>query len=155
MDAAGAIGACAVAEGDAAPLKMAEELVPFVVGRAPVFFAGTQGAAASNERAVPVDGFLWIDGLVSHRGVDVLVPQQDLSDVRRHPVHDGVGGEDSAEVVGHEVERLARVVGDPSVGEGVTNEVADAGDGIGRFSSATVRWNSSGIGGFQVFSYWS
>ena len=27
--------------------------------------------------------------------------------------------------------------------------------GIGRFSRPTRRWNSSGIGGFQVFSCWS
>ena len=27
--------------------------------------------------------------------------------------------------------------------------------GMGRVSRPTVRWNSSGIGGFQIFSWWS
>ena len=40
MDAAGGVGAPAVAERDAAVLEVAEELVPLGVGRGPVLFAG-------------------------------------------------------------------------------------------------------------------
>jgi hypothetical protein len=63
MNAAGAVCACAVTECDATTLEVAEELVPFVIGRAAVFFARPQGASASDEGAVAVDGFLRIDGL--------------------------------------------------------------------------------------------
>ncbi len=54
-----------------------------------------------------VDRFLRVDGFVSHGCVDVLVPQQNLSDMRRHAVHDGVGSEDSAQIMGLEVQRFA------------------------------------------------
>jgi hypothetical protein len=39
--AAGAVGPAAFAEGDLAPFEVAEELVPFLIGRSPIFFAGT------------------------------------------------------------------------------------------------------------------
>jgi hypothetical protein len=75
MDAACSVCSSAVAEGEATALEMSEEFVPFRVGGASVFFAWPQGAAAGYEGAVTVDGFLGIDGLVAHGGVDVLVPQ--------------------------------------------------------------------------------
>jgi hypothetical protein len=50
-------GASAVAEGHASALEVAEELVPFGVGRGAVFLAGAELAAA-DEGAVAVDGFL-------------------------------------------------------------------------------------------------
>jgi hypothetical protein len=63
VDAAGVVGAPAVAEGDAAALEVAEELVPFGVGRGAVFFAGAGGPAAGDEGPVAADGFLGVDGL--------------------------------------------------------------------------------------------
>jgi hypothetical protein len=44
---------------------------------------------------------------VAHGGVDVVVPEYQLGDVRRHPVEDGVGVKTPPEVVGPERERLA------------------------------------------------
>ena len=114
VNATGPVCSAAVAEGEPAALEVPEEFVPFRVGGAPVFLAGAQGAAAGDEGAVPVDGFLGIDGFVTHCCVDVLVPQQKLSDVRRHPVHDGVRGEDAPEIVGCEVERFSCGVGKSS-----------------------------------------
>ena len=75
VDTACSVCSSAVAEGEATVLEMSEELIPFRVGGASVFFAWPQGAAAGDEGAVAVDGFLGIDGLVAHGGVDVLVPQ--------------------------------------------------------------------------------
>jgi hypothetical protein len=40
---------------------VAEELVPFGVGRVAVLFAGPELAAAVDERAVAADGFFWVD----------------------------------------------------------------------------------------------
>ncbi|MGX1676500.1 ATP-binding protein [Streptomyces sp. NPDC055400] len=40
VDAAGSVGAAAVAQGDAATFEVAEVLLPFLVGRDPVFLAG-------------------------------------------------------------------------------------------------------------------
>ena len=75
VDAVCSVCSSAVAEGEAPALEVAEEFVPFRVGGASVFFAGTQRAAAGDEGAVAVDCFLGIDGLVAHRGIDVFVPQ--------------------------------------------------------------------------------
>ena len=75
VDAAGPVGASAVAEGEAATLEVAEELVRFRVAGVPVFLAGSQAAAAGDEGPVAVDGLLGVDGFVAHRGVDVFVSQ--------------------------------------------------------------------------------
>jgi hypothetical protein len=117
MHAAGPVGPAAVAERDAAAFEVAEELVPFGVGGAAVFLAGAQFPAAGDERPVPVDGLFGVDGLVSHGGVDVPVPEDELGDVRRHAVHDRLGGEDPAEVVRGEVHRFAVAAGEPGSGE--------------------------------------
>ena len=92
--------------------EVAEELVPFLVGRGAVFLAGAQRAAAGDERPVPVDDLVGVDGLVAHGGVDVAVPGDELGDVRGHAVQDGVGDEHAAEVVGGEPQRLPGGVGD-------------------------------------------
>ena len=42
VDAAGSVGPAAVAEGELAALEVAEELLPFGVGRGAVFLAGPQ-----------------------------------------------------------------------------------------------------------------
>jgi hypothetical protein len=106
VDAGGAVGSAAVAECELAALEVAEELLPFGVGRGAVFGAGPQRPAAGDERAVPADDFLGIDGLVAHGRVDVAVPGDELGDVRRHAVHDRVGDQHAAEVVRGEPQRL-------------------------------------------------
>jgi hypothetical protein len=97
VDAGCRVCASAVAECDAAALEVAEELFPFGVGRGAVFLAGPGGPAAGDERPVAVDGFLGVDGFISHGGVYVVVAEYQLGDVRRHAVEDGVGGEDPLE----------------------------------------------------------
>ena len=128
VDAAGPVGAAAVAERDPAALEMAEELLPFGVGGGAVFLAGAQGPAAGDECPVTVDDLFGVDGLVSHRGVDVAVAGHELGDVRRHPVHDRVGDQQPAEIVGRELERLASGVGEPG---GCQGDVEQLTDGLG------------------------
>jgi hypothetical protein len=53
--------AAAVAQGDAAAFEVAEELLPFLVGRGPVFLAGACGPAAGDESVVAVDDLFGID----------------------------------------------------------------------------------------------
>jgi hypothetical protein len=60
--AIGAAGSTAVADSDLAALEAAEELLPLLLGGAAVFLAGPRVPVAGDERAVPVDGFLGIDG---------------------------------------------------------------------------------------------
>jgi len=92
---------------------VAEELFPLGVGGRAVFPAGAELAAAGDECLVAADGFLGIGRFVAHGGVDVLVSEYELGDVRRHAVEaPHVGGEDPAEVVGLEVEGLAVGAGD-------------------------------------------
>ncbi len=57
MDAGGAVGSPAVAEGELAVLEVAEELLPFGVGQGAVLPAGAGGPAAGDERPVAADGF--------------------------------------------------------------------------------------------------
>jgi hypothetical protein len=78
---------------------MGEEGIPFFVGGSTVFLAGPGGPAAGDERPVGLDRLGGVDGLVPDRGVDRLVPADDLGDMRRQAAHDGIGHEDSPEVV--------------------------------------------------------
>ena len=75
VGAAGGVCAAAVAECDAAALEVAEELLPFGVGRGAILFAGPELRSAGGERPLAADGFLGVDGLVTHCGVDVVVPE--------------------------------------------------------------------------------
>jgi hypothetical protein len=75
------------------PLEVAEEFLPLLFGGGAVLLSGAQGAAAGDERPVVVDDLLWVNGLIAHRGVDIAVAGHELGDVRRHPVHDRVGDE--------------------------------------------------------------
>jgi len=84
VDAGGGVGTAASTEGELAVLEMTEELVPFLLGGHPVFLGRAQRAASGDERAVPIDDFRGIDGLVSHGGVDIAVAGDELSDVRGH-----------------------------------------------------------------------
>ena len=88
MDARGVVGAAAVAEGDLAALEMAEEIGPFLICRGPVFPGGAQCPAAGDEGPVAVDDLLGVDRLISHGGIHVAVAGYQLSDMRRHPVHE-------------------------------------------------------------------
>src|SRR6266516_1114837 len=54
VDAAGPVGAAAVAERDPPALEMAEELLPFGAGGGAVFLAGAQRTAAGDECPVSV-----------------------------------------------------------------------------------------------------
>jgi hypothetical protein len=66
-----------------------------------------------------------VDGLVADRGVDVLVPADDLGDMGRQAAHDGIGHEDSPEIVRGEHERVAGGVGEAGRGERVDEQLAD------------------------------
>lgn len=85
---------------------VAEELLPLGVGGGPVLLGRAEGSPSGDERPVAVDRFFGIDGLVAHGGVDVAVPGDELGDVRWHPVQDGVGDEDSPEVVRGEPQQV-------------------------------------------------
>lgn len=66
-----------------AALEVSEELLSFLGAGLAVFLARSQDAAPGDKRPVEGDGFLRIDGLVSHGDADVLVAGDDLRDVRR------------------------------------------------------------------------
>ena len=51
------------AQGDLAEFEVVQELVPFFGAEIPVFFAGTQGAAAGDEGPVVGDDVLGVDRL--------------------------------------------------------------------------------------------
>jgi hypothetical protein len=68
---------------------------------------------------------LGVDGLVSHRGVDVAMSADQLGDMGWHAVHHGIGDEDSTEAVRGEGERGPVRVGYVSSGHGLIDEVAD------------------------------
>jgi hypothetical protein len=75
MDAAGAVCPAAVAERDPPAFEVAEELVPLLVGRGPVFFAGPEFAPTGDERPVAADALLGIDRFVTHCGVYIVVSE--------------------------------------------------------------------------------
>jgi hypothetical protein len=79
---------------------VAEEFFPFGVGGGAVFLGWPQCPAAGQEGQVSLDRLVGVNGLVAEGDVDIAVPGDDLGDVRREAVHDGVGEEHPAEVVG-------------------------------------------------------
>jgi hypothetical protein len=82
MDTRRGVGAGAGADRHDPFLEVGEEGVPFLIGRGPVFLAGPGGPSAGDEPPVRLDGLGVVDGLVAQRGVDGLVPADDLGDVR-------------------------------------------------------------------------
>jgi hypothetical protein len=66
-----------------AAFEVAEELLPFLIGRGAVFLGGALGATAGQECQVVLDDLVGIDGLVAEGDVDVAVPGDDLGDVRK------------------------------------------------------------------------
>jgi hypothetical protein len=152
VDAGGAVGSPAVAERDLAAFEVAEEFLPLLLGGAAVLLAGTQFPAAGDERPVPVDGLLGVDRLIAHGRVDVAVSQDQLGDVGRHAVHDGISGEDPPEVVRGEVQRLAGHVGEPSGGVEFTVGAGEDGQSIAMGCSAIAAEQVvQGSAGCQIF----
>ena len=129
VDAGGAERAPAGARGDFAAFEVAEEFFPFGVGGGAVFLGWPQCAAAGQEGQVGLDRLVGVDGFVAEGDVDVAVPGDDLGDVRREAVHDGVGEEHPAEVVGGVVQRGANGVGQCGAGQGAGEDLADGGGG--------------------------
>lgn len=131
VDAGSGVGTAASAEGEFAVLEMTEELVPLLLGGHPVFLGRAQRTPSGDERAVPIDDFLGIDGLVSHGGVDVAVAGDELGDVRGHAVQHSVGDEHAAKVVRGELERSPGGIGDAGIPQSHSEPVGDgaAGDG--------------------------
>jgi hypothetical protein len=83
---------------------------------------------------VGLDGFVGVDGLVSHGDVDVAVAGDDLGNVWWPAAHDGIGDEDSPEVVGRVMQGLPvggvfqAGVDERGVGHGPQRAVADRSD---------------------------
>ena len=152
MNARRRVRPAAFAERDAPTLEMAEEFFPFFVAGSTVFLAGTEAAAAGDERPVAVDDFLGIDGLIAHRGVYVPVPGDQLGDVRRHAVHDGIGDEQPPEIVGSEPRGAPAASVSPLLARTSLSRRRMTPALSGRSSSRQCHWNSSGIGGFHTFS---
>ena len=69
-------------EGDLPQLELGQELVPFGNGERTVFFAGSLGPAAGDERPVVGDHILGVDRGVSHRGTKNGVAADLRGDVR-------------------------------------------------------------------------
>src|SRR5829696_9869970 len=108
---------------------MSEEGVPFGVRGGSVFLTGAGRPAAGDEPAVGFDRFGWVDRFVAHGRVYVLVPTNDLGDVRWQTIHDGIGHKDSTKIVRGKGERLAVGVGETGYGERVDEQFADRGGG--------------------------
>lgn len=64
VDAGGAVGAGAGADGELAAFEVAEEVFPLGVGGGAVFLGGAQGAAPVDEGTVGFDGLGGVDGVV-------------------------------------------------------------------------------------------
>ena len=88
-------------------LEMGQEFVPFARGEVAVFFAGPFGAAAGDERPVVGDHIFGVDRGVAHGGVQDGMPADFRGDMRGQPGPQGVGDEDSPEVMGPPFQRLA------------------------------------------------
>src|SRR6266498_2528422 len=73
---------------------MGQELLPLSSIELAIFFAGSLGSAAGDERPVVSDHVLGVDRGVPHRGVEKGVAADLRRDVRRKPRSEGVGGED-------------------------------------------------------------
>src|SRR5271166_6687927 len=95
------------AERDFPELEMGQELIPYAKGEITVFFAGPFGPAAGDERPVVGDHVFGIDRGISHGGVQDGVAADLRGDVRRQSGPQGVGDEDSPEVMGAPLQRLA------------------------------------------------
>ena len=96
----GSVVAAADPERDLAQLEVGQEFVPFCSGELTVFFAGPLGPAAGDERPVVGDHVFGVDRGIAHGGVQDGVAADLRSDVGWQPGPQGVGHEDSPEVMG-------------------------------------------------------
>jgi hypothetical protein len=119
VDAACPVGAAAVAAGGLAAFEVAGEFLPSGFGGRAVFLCGAQLAAAREERPVTGDDLLRVDRVAAHGGVEVLVAQDRLADVRRQAVLQRLGGEDPSHVAGSEGKRAAGAGGEAGRHRGV------------------------------------
>lgn len=110
VDAGGAVGAVAVAEGDLAEQEVLFELGPLVAGGGALLGAVAQRAAVLDERFVGGDEVFGEHRGVAAGGVETEVTEQGRGDVQREACADEFGGEQAAEVVRGEPDRLAVVV---------------------------------------------
>ena len=147
----GAVVAAAHPEGDLPELEMGQEFVPFARGQVAVFFAGPLGPAAGDECPVVGDHVFGVDRGIAHGGVEHGVPADFRGDVRWHPGPQGVGHEDSPEVMGPPFQRLTGD-GDLRGLGGRDHAFADVAAVDGRSSEPYRRWNRNGIGALQVCS---
>ncbi|MFJ4972757.1 hypothetical protein [Streptomyces sp. NPDC088755] len=108
--AVGAIGPTAFAQRELASCEVAQEILPLLSCHGSVLFRGSKAPAASNELPVCFDGLDGIDGRVSHGRVDIGVTSDDLCDVRRETIENGVCDEDSPEVMRHEPQRVSGII---------------------------------------------
>jgi hypothetical protein len=83
------------------------------------------------------------------------VPEEELGDVGRHAVHDRVGGEYPAEVVGWKLSGLPSVPVMPEGASAPRTRLRMPPAAIGWLSRPLSRWNSRGIDGFQARSWMS
>lgn len=120
------VGAVAPAQGDLSETEVVAELLPLGVGRLAVFFAGPLGSALVDELAVVADHLLGIDGDIPLGGIQVEVAEELRGDVDGQSAVDGLGGEDSPEVVGRELQRGAVGIGDLGPFRQAGEQFADA-----------------------------
>jgi hypothetical protein len=122
--------------------EVAEEFLPFGVGGNPVFIGRPLRPPPGQECQVGLDGLFGVDGLVSDRDVDVPVPGDNLGDMRRQAVHDGIRDEESPEIVGCVAQGAAvGGIGKAGVLEGAGEQVAgDVGPAVMSPSMRARRW---------------
>jgi hypothetical protein len=152
VDAAGAVGSAAVAEGDAAALEVTEELLPLGVGGGAVFLAGAELAAAADEGAVAVDGFLGVDRLWPMVVLMSSCPSMSWAMWGGMPLRMASVVKTLRKSCGQKVRGLPSVPVMPEAARAPARRLRIPSAGMGRFSRPMRRWNSSGIGGFQVRS---
>ena len=125
VGARGAVGASAGAELDLAAGEVLPELVPLGVGRLAVLLAGPQGAAS---------------------GGQVVVTEEPDGDVDGQAAGDGLGDEDSPEVVRGVVQRLAVGAGQAGAVEGLAEQFLDHLRADHVPGGTQRRWNRCGSG---------
>ena len=131
--------ATAGANGDLATFEVPQELLPFLIGGLPVFLGRAELASAGDEGQVCGDRFVGVDGLVTHGDADIAVPGDDLGDMRRETVEDGVSDEHATEVVWGEVQRDASRIGQPGVASASSSSWATKLPPSDRFSALVRR----------------
>jgi hypothetical protein len=128
VDARGAVGAVAVAEGDLAEQEVLFELGSLVAGGSALLGAVAQLATVLDERFVGGDEVLGEHRGVAAGGVEAEVAEQGRGDVQREAGADELGGEQAPEVVRGEPDGFA-VIGEAGPVGGGVEHVADGEEG--------------------------